>query len=361
MTDLRLWVGLDLGSYRSSICVLNAVGEVQREALAETTLEAIQSVLSDFPKEAISLIGVEAGSGHNLVRKLRAAQYPVAIFEARAASKILALNRNKTDRNDAKGLAEIARLARDAVPRVHLKGVECQRLRAQLALRQQLVRQRVAIEGALRSMFEQHGGKFGSIRSDIGFRTAVSRELERVESEENLDLSVDVEPLAALGEATRHYLTSLNAKFRTLASEHPVCSNFITIPGVGPICALSFYSLIEDPHRFGSAADVGAYLGLTPRIHSSGTMSKRCGISRMGNRMTRSHLVMAARVILGLSHQETALRSWGRTLVARIGHRRAQVAVARKLAILMLSMWRSGQPFSSSPAPAPESSCGSMR
>lgn len=339
------WVGLDIGSQVTSICGVDDAGSVVLERTVGTQGSSVLSVLDEIGTSGVRLIAVEAGTGVHLVRALRAAGYPVSIFEAFAASRVLAIRRNKTDRNDARGLADIGRLGRQAVPEVRLKSLAGQRIRSQLAIRDMLIRQRIAIEGSLRAIFDQHGGTFGSIRSDDGFTRAIERELVKIDKEVVLSVKEDIAPLVEVGSAIRNLLTVINKRLKSFATSDHHCRNLMSIPGIGPVCAVSFYSAIEDPLRFAKASAVAAYLGLTPAIHESGKLSLRRGITRRGNSMTRAHLVMAARVILGRSHSETAIRRWGLDLARRIGHRRAEVAVARKLAVIMLSMWRNDRAF----------------
>jgi transposase len=117
------------------------------------------------------------------------------------------------------------------------------------------------------------------------------------------------------------------------------------IPGIGAITALSFYSAIEDPTRFRHVDDVAAYLGLTPRIYQSGDSLSHGGISKMGNQLTRTHLVSAATVMLSTTRSFSTVKDWGLRLSKRIGFNKAKVALARKLAIIMLSLWRDGTHF----------------
>lgn len=124
----------------------------------------------------------------------------------------------------------------------------------------------------------------------LTLRRNVRGELARLRKCEKIDLREDVEPLLELREAIRTYLQQLGQRFRTTAEEHPVCSRFLEIPGVRPICALSFYSAIEDPVRFRRNRDVGAFLGMVPKIRQSGPTTIRLRISKMGNRMTRMQL-----------------------------------------------------------------------
>lgn len=178
----------------------------------------------------------------------------------------------------------------------------------------------------------------------------VDAELARLRDVESIDLSADIEPLLSICISTRQYLESLDRKLAKLAETIPVCARFMQIPGVGPISALSFYSAIEDPHRFRRNADVGAYLGLVPKVKQSGTAIKRHSISKMGNRLTRAHLSIAAGTMLRQSRIECELRTWAMDLISRIGRPKAKTALARKLAVVMISMWKSGNAFSTDPS-----------
>jgi transposase len=129
------------------------------------------------------------------------------------------------------------------------------------------------------------------------------------------------------------------------AKADPICERLMSIPGVGPICAISFFTAVEDPTRFKRSSDVAAYLGLTPVVRQSGDFARTGRISKMGNSLTRSHLVTAATSLLWTSKSESDLRNWGLELMKRVGSQRARVAVARKLAILMLVLWKSGERF----------------
>ena len=137
----------------------------------------------------------------------------------------------------------------------------------------------------------------------------------------------------------------MDKRLRAAALAHPVCSNLMTVPGVGPITALSFYSAIGDPSRFQRTRDVGPYFGLTPSIHQSGVLARVGRISRFGSKLTRTHLVSAATVLLCSTKAESGLQTWGLALRKKVGLSKARVAVARKLAVVMLHMWKSGSSF----------------
>ncbi len=130
-----------------------------------------------------------------------------------------------------------------------------------------------------------------------------------------------------------------------LAATNPVCQRFMSVPGVGAITALSFFTAIEEPARFRHADDVAAYLGLTPRVYQSGESLTHGKISKMGNRLTRTHLVTAATVLMSATKTFSSLKAWGVRLAKKVGFNKAKVAVARKLSVILFSMWRDGTYF----------------
>lgn len=343
MAQRSLWVGLDVGADEMTVCGTDNDGAVLFEQALPTKAAELHAILKEH-KRRIRLIALESGSfGIALCRSLRKLGYPVTVFEARQASKFLGIRKNKTDKNDARGLADIARLGRDSVSEVRVKSPECQRLRSTLVTRQRLVSLRMALEGSMRSLFRLNGGKLTSCHSAAGLRKNVSEELRRLRTSARVDLTADVEPLLALSAAARVYLESLDSRLEKQAQEDPVCSRFLEIPGVGPITALCFLTAIEDPHRFHRNADVGAYLGLVPIVRESGQSAARVRISKMGSTMTRIYLTTAAQQ--HLRHADSAIATWGAGLLARLGKGAVHVAVARKLAVTMLAMWKSGQPY----------------
>jgi transposase len=344
MSQTQYWIGIDLGQTQSHVCVVSDAGETIHEQVCETSLSELREALSRFPAHEIGLIAVEAGPETHIVRKLRTAGYPVSIFEARKARRFLAIRRNKTDHGDARGLADLARVGRQTVSQVHIKSVECQQLRSQLVMRKRLSVMRVAAEGAIRSRLALHGRRFRSSRALGGIRTQVEERLAELKAEEHLDLGSDLEPLVDICESLRAYLKKLDSDLEALAKSHRVCRLLMEVPGIGPICAISFYSAVEDPNRFQQSSDVAAYLGLIPRRHQSGDMSRTLGITKTGNKLTRAHLVTAA---LGFATfaPECALKDWFLALRERVGPWRARVALARKLAIILLVMWKNEAHF----------------
>jgi len=338
-----LWVGLDVGADQSTVCATDEEGAVLFEDLIASKPAALHALLKTN-KRRIKLIGLESGAfAIAIARSLLKIGYPIAMFDARQTSKFLAIRRNKTDRNDARGLADFARLAGESVSKVRIKSNESQQLRSTLVIRQKLVQLRTALEGAMRSLFRLNGGKLSSSYSAASLRRNVLQEVRRLRKCAKIDLSEDIEPLLSLSLATRGYLETLDAKLSKRAEDDPVCRRFLAIPGVGPITALAFYSAIDDPHRFRRNSDVGAYLGMVPMLRQSGQKIVKLHISKMGNTLTRTYLTTAAQH--HLKHADSALANWGAGLSDRLGKGGVHVAVARKLAVTMLAMWKSEEPF----------------
>lgn len=339
----RLWVGLDAGVYTTSVCVLNSAGEPIQQGDFSTSVEAIDAFIRPLRRGNIEVIAMESGSSSiYLARGLERLKYSVAVFDARQISPFLGLKQNKTDRNDARAIAEVARSGRSAVSEVMVKSVECQRIRSMLANRKQMLRMRIASEAAIGAQFNLYGGKLAKCHSAATLRRKANFELDRLRKEQKIDLRPDIEPVLSICSGLRDYVQHLDRKFADMAVNIDICRRFMEIPGVGPLTALSFYSAICDPDRFARCIDVGPYLGLVPRVRQSGGTVARFRISKMGNTMTRQHLVTAAMHLLRARSIDSSLKRWGLDLRERRGGGRANTAVARKLSIIMLAMWKRG-------------------
>lgn len=344
-----LWVGLDVGEKETRTCVTDESGQVVFEGFCPTSQFDLDRVLAPYRND-IQIVGMEPGVGTHLTRQLRALGYPVVVYEGQKAKRFLSVRRNKTDTFDARGIADLARVGDSVVSQVHVKSVGLQHLRTQLVLRQKLIRDRVASESLIQAIFCLYGGRRLLFRNGSITREDVENELARIEAEARIPIREEVLPLFELCRVIRSYLTHLNQKLSDIAEKNEVCARFMEIPGVGPIGALSFYTAVEDPHRFSRTSDIGAFLGLTPRVSQSGDYSKRLGITKMGDKRARTLLVTAATCLLRKSTRDSKLRDWGLELAGRIGMPKARVAVARKLAVIMLRMWKAGESFQPYPA-----------
>jgi len=235
------------------------------------------------------------------------------------------------------------RLAHAAVPQVALKTLSCQRLRSELVLRRRMISNRVALENAIRGTLRLNGGRVGRAFSGAHFERSICAEISRLEREGN-DLTEVLLPATKVAAHLRSTLEVGDRRLRKIAERHEVCGRLMTIPGVGFVCALSFFTAIEDPGRFVSNEDVGPYLGLVPRVHQSGQTSRSGRITRMGSMMTRTDLVGSAKSFMQ-QKVDSALLRWTKSLAERAGRSKARVALARKLAVMMLAIWKSGEVF----------------
>jgi transposase len=346
MASQRAWAGIDMGMTQSFLCVIDENGtELIAEPVA-TDAEHIRLLLKGLVDYEVEQIAVEAGgTGMHAIRELLEEGMPVAIYEAQRVSKYLRIRPNKTDKSDAAGLAEIARFGMPSLRKVFLKSPQFQKWRSNLAFRHKVVVQRTAFEGMLRSLIKLHGGVLTEAFKNKGFEKAVLIELDRLSNDKGVNLSEQVIPLLDLCLSLRKYQNTLTHEIERWVSNNPVCSRFTEVPGVGPLCALSFYTAIEDPFRFEKDETVGAYFGLTPKIMQSGQSLQHGRITKRGSRLTRTHLVQSAGILLRSKHPST-LQDWGIALQKRAGWGKARVAVARKLAIILLAMWKGGERYS---------------
>lgn len=350
----KLWVGLDVGVDTMTICVLSALGEAVREDTIASTAKALDEVLRTYRRSNIANIGLEAGSTSIiLTRALRKMKYSVSVFECRQVSAFLGIKRNKTDKNDARCIAEVARSGPGALSEVYVKSAECQHIRSMLVMRERFVRMRVAGELAIGSLFRLNGGKLKRRYSGDGLRRTARAEIVRLRREQKIDLSAEIDPMLAICGQIRDHVEAIDKKLAALAKESDLCRKFMAIPGVGPITALSFFSAIEDPFRFKRTADVGAYFGLVPRVRQSGSTVARLRISKMGNTLTRHHLNNAAAVHLRSNSADSSIKLWGERVRERRGGMRARTAVARKLAVVMLALWKKNERFDPKLSPSP--------
>jgi transposase len=249
---------------------------------------------------------------------------------------VLSLRINKTDRNDAVGLAEL--LVSGWYKPVTVKSLESHRIRTVLTNRALLVGIRQDLENQVRSVLKTFGFVLGKGRG-----TFVDRVSELLEGKRLL-LRL-VRPLLRAWEAIRGQLQTVDKEALTIAAKDETCRRLMTVPGVGAITALAFKTTIDTPWRFSSSSKVGAYLGLTPRRYASGETDRAGRISKCGDGLVRTYLVEAAGVLMTRSKAQSDLKDWGVRLAKRASPAKARVAVARKLAVILLRIWTDNSVF----------------
>lgn len=338
------WVGIDAGHYEAAFCLIGEHGTVLMEGLRDAQPGPIVDVLRLFGVEHAQCITIEAGVGTHIAHALRARGLPVQVVDVRRSSKFLAVRRHKTDSNDARGLAELGKFGQSISAEVFLKPPDFQMLRTRLGIRRSLTQSKVRTDAVIRSILQSQGVKVRLPRSAMTLAWDIQRCLGS-ERDLNPSLAAHLSPLIRIAEQLRKQLNAIESDLRDLAARNPVTANFQTMPGVGHITALSFYSTVCDPWRFQKNRNIGAYLGLVPTLHQSGTMSRRGRVGRHGNKATRSCLTTGATLILTQCKSQSRLRDWGLSIVSRAGFTKAKVAVARKMAVILLQMWKSGCAF----------------
>ena len=339
---MEYYIGLDVSQKETSICVVDNDGRIAAEGKALSRPRDIYEwlVAKDVSGACIVRVGLEAGALSNwLCTELSELGLPVTCLETFQAHQFLKTCRNKTDRNDARGLAHLVRVGGEYIRPVTVRTRDNQETRVPLTLRQQLVHQKVSLENSITGSLKP----FGLIvpRGNASAKTFQERVLVELAKAGGLGerLRERVLPLLSVYASLCVQLDVLSQQVKATANAHPVCRRLMTAPGVGPIVALSFVTAVGNPQRFTKGDDIGAYFGLTPKQFQSGDTDYRTGISGMGNVMTRQHLVQAATTLLTSTKKWCALKAWGMKIAKRRGFQKARIAVARKLAIILHRMW----------------------
>jgi transposase len=222
---------------------------------------------------------------------------------------------------------------------VHVKSRPSQLIRTTLMARKQFVDHMLAIELSIRGLLKVHGIKIGAVH-----RCTFAAKVEALLADAP-ELQAAIGPLLEARNMMRKQKVVLDRRLHQMARADAVCKRLMTIPGVGPIVSLAYKATIDDPARFLTSKAVGAHIGLTPRIYQSGEMDRSGNISKCGDKLLRHCLYEAANSHLRISKKHSVLKAWGVKLAKRVGNKKALVAVARKLAIIMHRMWVNGSTF----------------
>jgi len=331
-------LGLDLGDRSHHVCVLDAAGQILREAALPNTRPALAQLLAEFPGGTVAM---EAGTHSPWIsRYLTGLGATVLVANPR---KLHAISRNerKCDRRDAQMLARLARVDPALLHPIQHGSAQAQHDLLGLKLRDALVRTRVNLINAVRFTLKSLGHPVRN-PSSAAFHKNVLADIPS-------DCLPVVQPLlTVLEQITGHIKAMEGDLVQRSKKDYPATQRLQQISGVGPLTALGFVLKIGDPQRFSRGRDVGAYLGLCPRRDQSGGTDKQLRISKCGDGLLRRLLVSAAHYILGPFGPACALREHGQRLTGTGSARekkRAVVAVARKLAVLLLSLWKHGTAY----------------
>jgi transposase len=331
------FAGLDVSVNETSVCIVDDTGRIVREVKVASEPDALLPVLTN-PAYHFKRIGLEAGPlSQWLFSALAEAGLPVICVETRHMKAMLKAQINKTDRNDARGIAQMMRAG--LYRPVHVKTLRSQKLRMLLTHRKLLQSNAVAIENDLRATLRNFGLKVG-VAGKVKFEARIKELVENLP-----DLAVLVEPLLIVRRTLREQIGVLQRRLLAIVRDDDVCRRLMTVPGVGPVVALTYRVTVDVPARFRKSKAVGAVFGLTPSKHQSGESSRTGGISRCGDEMMRVMLYEAAQVMLVRSVKWSWLKAWAMQLARRRGMKKAIVALARRLAVILHRIWVDGTEF----------------
>lgn len=338
---MRYFTGLDVGLKASALCVVDESGSIVREARMDSSPEAVAKALQGLEMEKLVL---ETGGLSDWLasglRRLGLNALVICARRARAAGEAMAV---KTDRGDARLLAELARTG--FYREVHVKSPAAQDGRALLVARAGLVAAGRDAENRVRGLLRRFGVRLACLTGER-FAARVREALQDLPEA----LALAVEPLLAVAATARAGAGELKREITRRARADATCQRLMSVPGVGPLVAYGYRMTIDEARRFASAKPVGAYLGLTPGRFQSGAVDRALPISKAGDGLLRTLLYEGATSLLARSGKDCALRRWGLGLARKLGARKARVAIARKLAVILHAIWIDGTWFEAWPA-----------
>ena len=331
------FAGIDVSLEQSSVCVVDGSGRIVREAKVASEPAALVRFCAELALP-LTRLGLEAGPlSQWLHAGLTAAGFEVVLLETRHVKAALSAMVVKTDRKDARGIAQLLRMG--WFRPVHCKSPPAQEVRALLVARKQLQAKTRDVELSLRGLLRGFGLKVGEVSK--GCFAARVRELVAGHAM----LERIAEAMLQAREALRTEFATLHRAMLAIARADAVCRRLMTVPGVGALVAVTFTSAVDEPQRFATSKAVGAHFGLTPKKYQSGETDVTGAISKVGDALVRTALYEAAHIMLTRAVRFSALKHWAMEVARRRGMKRAKVALARKLAVVLHAMWRDGTAF----------------
>jgi transposase len=335
---MTIYAGLDVSDKTTHICVVDDEGLVVRRDVMASDPDALARWVKQHCPGLVRVVLETGPLSAFLYHGLAERGVAVICICARHAKGVLSTRVNKSDPHDAEGLAQLARTG--WFKAVRIKGEASHIARAQLKIREQLVGSRNAMANQLRGLLKLFGLRMGVV-------TTPGKRRERLAAlfTQKPELKAVMQPLVESLEALEAQIARSTKLLAADAAADPITARLMSVPGVGPITALIFKSSIEDPGRFARGQDAGAFAGLVPRRSQSGMRDYKGRISKAGDPMLRHALYEAANSLLVRVKRPCALQAWGKALATSKGPKRARVAVARKLAILLHRLWQSETEF----------------
>lgn len=340
---MKYYAGLDVAMKETFMCILREDGERVFESQCPTDPLLIYEELA---KGGVGLekVGLETGSlSHYLFKGLQDLGCNVICINARKMAAILSITINKTDKNDARGIADAMRC--NHYQEVHLRGIHDHSIAILLKSRATLIQSRTALKNTVRGYLKAYGIRLGDV-SHKKFPQVVREHYPNI----LLAALKGIEGLLKSFESINKEILTLEEEFKEICKHDQEVQLLMTAPGVGMIVALTYKTDLGDPSRFKKSDSVGAYYGMTPRQYSSGENIKQGRISKCGAREVRTLLAEAAVVLLTRNQSWSPLKVWGLKLMKKYGLKKAAMAVGRKLAVIMHRMLLTGESFKFSKA-----------
>src|SRR3954470_10269926 len=336
-TTMEHHAGLDVSLNETSVCIVDGAGKIIRETQVASEPEALVGYFSALEIKVVC-IGLEAGPlSQWLHAGLTRAGFEVVLLETRHVKAALSAMTVKTDRKDARGIAQLLRMGWFRA--VHAKSMGSQEVRALLVARKQLLGRLIDVELSIRGILRGFGLKIGPVTRK-GFELRI-REL--VTGQATLERIAGA--MLSARAALKAEYEKLHKAVLAIVREDAVCRRLMTVPSGGPLVAITFKSAMDDPSRIAKSKAAGALFGLTPKKYQSGEKDVTGGITLAGDEMVRTVLYEAANVLLSRITRFSKLKRWGMDIAKRRGSKRAKVALARKLAVILHRIWVDGTTY----------------
>lgn len=331
------YVGLDVSQKLTAICIVDDTGRRLWRGQYTSDPEQIERAVRRHGGED-TRIGIETGPMTPwLVHELRGRGLDVTCLDARHARAALKMQINKTDENDAEGLAQIMRTG--WYRSVYVKSFDAHRARALLGARAQLVTVTTRLSNHIRGVLKTFGMLPGAVRG-LPFDRRVEVMLTGRD-----DVAPIIWPMLTAWRQLRQQIATFDKAVRVVVKSSPTCRHLMGVPGIGVLSVLAYVSMVEDPTRFARSRSVGAHLGLTPKQYQSGEIDRSGRISKCGDTLARTLMYEAAVVLMTRVKRACGLKDWAQAIARRSDVGKARVALARKLSVILHSMWRSGESF----------------
>lgn len=336
-------VAIDLGSKESQVCVRSAEGKILEEKKHPT--RRLHELFQTWPTSRVIL--ETSSEAFRIADAARAASHEVRVVPATLVKQLGVGDRGmKTDLRDARKLSEVS--TRIELPSVHIPSAETRELRAMLRSRETLLKSRTQLVNRVKSWLRTQ-----LVRLRAGSTATLPERLRSHAESTSQSIPVHIEETLVVLEALTTQINKSNNRARALALANPVCKRMMTIPGVGPITSLTFVAIVEKHERFSQTHHLQSYLGLTPGENSSSQRERRTGITKAGPTSMRRTLVQAA-WSAKRTNEHAPMVKWANQIEERRGKYIAIVALARKMAGIMLALWRNNTTYSPLEAVAPK-------